>query len=125
MGKTVAVRALVRTKLQTTQGETYHKTAPNDAAYPYKTYELSSVAFPNTDRDDLTLVVDVWDRTSDPKTAENLADKIEALFKSVIFPTPPLYPAFFRENRYNVEDPDKTLQHIQLHFSVQLHETEE
>ena len=125
MSKTVALRALVQSTLQTTQGDTYHKTAPNDAAYPYKTYELSSVAFPNTDRDDLSLVVDIWDRGLDPKTAENIADDVEALFTSAIIPRPPLYPAFFRENRYNVEDPDKTLQHIQLHFSVQLHETEE
>lgn len=125
MGKTATLRALVQSNLKTIQGDTYHKTAPNDAAYPYKTYELSSAAFPNADRDDLSLVVDVWDRSLDPKIAENIADDIETLFKSAILPKPPLYPAFFRENRYNVEDPDKNLQHIQLHFSVQLHETEE
>ena len=127
MSKTTALRGLVQTALQTVPGGTYHKHPTKDATYPYKTFRLSSVDFFNFDRDDLELEVDIWDRNpaNDPKVAESIADQIEALFKRTIMPTPPLYPAFFRENRYDLEDPDKTLQHIQLRFTVQLHETEE
>lgn len=125
MSKTAALRKLIKEKMQTVPGETYHKIAPKDAAYPYKTFQLSSVAFPLPDRDDLELEVDIWDRTLDPKAAEEIADQIERLFHDTIEPRPPIYPAFFRENRLPLEDPDKNLQHIQLHFSVQLHETEE
>jgi hypothetical protein len=83
------------------------------------------VAFHNSDRDDLELEVDLWDRAPDPKPLEDIADQVEALFNDTIYPEPPIYPAFFRENRYDLDDPDKTLQHIQLRFLVQLHETEE
>ena len=125
MAKTRTLRNLITLQLRTTPGETYHKNAPKDAAFPYKTFTLTSVAFPNTDRDDLDLEVDLWDRAPDPKTLEDIADQIEALFNAKIYPEPPIYPAFFRESRHDLEDPDKTLQHIQLRFLVQLHETEE
>ena len=125
MSKTKTLRKLVNEKLQTVPGGTYHKQAPKEAAYPYKTFILASVAFPNSDRDDLELEIDLWDRSPDPKTLEDIADQIEAIFNGQIYPEPPIYPAFYRENRYDLDDPDKTLQHIQLRFLVQLHETEE
>jgi hypothetical protein len=55
----------------------------------------------------------------------DIADLIEAMFNGQIYPEPPIYPAFYREARYDLDDPDKTLQHIQLRFLVQLHEKEE
>lgn len=127
MSKTAALRKLVREMMQTVPGETYHKKAPSTAKYPYKVYRLSSVDFLTSDRDDIELEVDIWDRNpaDDPKVAEGIADQLEALFNCTINPQPPLYPAFFREARYDLDDPDKTLQHIQLRFMVQLHEKEE
>ena len=125
MAKTKTLRKLITTKLQTVPGETYHKRASKEAAYPYKIFTLSSVAFPNIDRDDLELEIDLWARATDPKILEDIADQIEAMFNGQIYPDPPIYPAFYREARYDLDDPDKTLQHIQLRFLVQLHETEE
>lgn len=127
VSKTAALRKIVNEMLRTVQGETYHKKAPATASHPYKVFRLSSVTFLNSDRDDLELEIDIWDRnpSDDPKVAEEIADQIEMLFNSTIKPQPPLYPAFFRENRYDLDDPDKALQHIQLRFIVQLHETEE
>ena len=113
------------TQLRTVQGETYHRHAPKDATYPYKTFHLSSVAFPNSPRDDFELEVDIWDRSQDPKVVEEIADQIERLLDHANLPQDPIYPTFFRENRHTLDDPDKTLQHILLRFSVQLYETEE
>lgn len=123
MSKTKALRKLVKEKLQTVPGGTYHRKAPKDAAYPYKTFTLASVAFTDA-RDDMVLEVDIWDRSLDPKMAEEVADQVEALFRNANLPTPPIYPTFFRENRYTLDDPDKNLQHIQLRFLVQLYEEE-
>ena len=120
MSKTKILRKLVNEKLQTVQGGVYHRLAPKDAAFPYKTFRLSSVAFTDA-RDDQELEVDIWDRSIDPKTAEDIADDVEALFCDANLPAPPIYPTFFRENRYTLDDPDKTIQHIQLRFLVQLY----
>ena len=123
MSKTKTLRKLVNEKLQTVPGETYHRLASKDATYPYKTFNLSSASFTDA-RDDYELEVDIWDRSLDPKTAEDIADKIEALFDDANIPTPPIYPTFFRENRYTLDAPDKTLQHIKLRFLVQLYKEE-
>lgn len=124
MSKTIALRGLVYEQLQTVPGETYHKTATADAVYPYKTYILESINFPDSTRDDYDLVVDIWDRSPDQKMVEEIADQIERLFNVANIPKPPIYSTFFRDGRNNLEDPDKDLQHIQLHFIVQLYEEE-
>lgn len=119
-GKTKLLRKLVKSQLQKVGGGTYHEKAPTDAAYPYKTFKLASASFMDV-RDDQELEVDIWDRSDDPKIAEDIADDVEALFADSNLPTPPIYPTFFRENRYTLDDPDKNLQHIQLRFLVQLY----
>ena len=123
MSKTSDLRKLVKEQLQTTQGETYHHEAPNDATYPYKTFTLKSVTFMDA-RDDFDLCVDIWHR-GDWKMVEEIADQIEKLFSNANLPYAHLFPTFFRDNRYILDDPDKTLQHIQLRFMVQLYEQEE
>ena len=120
MNKTTILRKLITEKLLTVQGGAYHRFAPKDAPFPYKTYTMSSVAFVDA-RDDMEVEVDIWDRADNSKTVEDIADQVEALFADTNLPTPPIYPTFFRENRYTLDDPDKTLQHIQLRFLVQLY----
>ena len=85
---------------------------------------MESINFPDSTRDDFDLVIDIWDRSPDQKTVEEIADQIERLFNAATIPSPPIYPTFFRDGRNNVEDPDKNLHHIQLHFIVQLYEEE-
>ena len=123
MSKTATLRKLVREQLQTVQGQTYHKEASEKAAYPYKTFALNSVSFMDA-RDDFELCVDIWHR-GDWKVVEEIADQVEKLFQNTNLPQSTILPTFFRESRYNLEDPDKTLQHIQLRFQVQLYELEE
>ena len=123
MSKTKALRKLVMEQLQTVPGETYHRRASADATYPYKVFRLTSVNFTDA-RDDQELEVDVWDRSLDPKPAEDIADQIEALFADANLPAPPIYPTFFRDSRSTLDDPDKNLQHIQLRFLVQLYKEE-
>ena len=124
MNKTTTLRKLIIEHLRTTPGETYHRTAPKDAAFPYKTFTLNNAAFPYSSRDDLELEVDIWTRSKDWKAIEQIADRIEALFNDANLPAPPIYPTFFRDARFSLDDPDKNLQHIQLRFLVQLYEEE-
>lgn len=125
MSKTAALRKLIVSQLNTVSGGTYYLHAPDDAQYPYKTFELSRVALGDLARDDIDLCVDVWDRTSDPKRADEIADRIEELFNAANLPQEEILPTFFRDSRYPVADEDKTLQHVQLHFSVQNYKTRE
>lgn len=122
MSKTLYLRGLISSQLRATQGEVYHRQATASAKYPYKTYSLRSIDFPDSTRSDYDLSVDIWDRSPDTKTVEEIADRIETLFNAANIPHRPIYPTFFRDGRTFVDDPDKELQHIQLRFIVQLYE---
>ena len=123
MSKTAALRKLIKEQMQTTQGESYYRIAPPTASFPYKTFTLTDTTFLEA-RDDFTLEIDIWDQAPDPKTAEEIADQIEQLLAAANLPRPPIYPTFYRDARYTLDDPDKTLQHIQLRFLVQLYKEE-
>ena len=120
MSKTKELRRIITGQLQATPGGTYHRTAPKDAPFPYKVFSLSSVSFTDA-RDDFILDVDIWDHSLDHKDAEEIADQVEALFSDANLPAPPIYPTFFRDARFLLDDPDKTMQHIQLRFIVQFY----
>ena len=122
MSKTMMLRKLITEELRTVPGETHYKQATPSTGYPYKTFALSSINYQDSTRDDYDLVVDVWARSPDPGAVEEIADQIEALFNVANIPRPPIFPTFFRDGRNLIDDPDKTLQHIQLHFIVQLYE---
>lgn len=119
MSKTANLRQLIRTQLNTITGESYYRHAPNDAVYPYKTFELSHSNFGDLARDDIDLCIDVWDHATNPKAVEQIADSIEDLFNAKNMPQTHILPTFFRESRYPVNEDDKDIQHIQMHFVVQ------
>ena len=124
VSKTTALRGLVTQQLNKASDRVFHRHAPDDAPFPYVTYVLESINFPDSTRDDYDLVVDVWDQSPDQKAVEEIADQIETMFNVANLPRPPIYATFFRDGRTNLDDPDKTLQHIQMHFIVQLYKEE-
>lgn len=119
MSKTANLRQLIVAQLNTTTGATYYRNAPDNAAYPYKTFELSRANLGDLARDDIDLCVDIWDHAADSKAVDLIADAIDELFNATNLPQDNILPTFFRDSRYTVTEDDKTIQHIQLHFSVQ------
>lgn len=123
MSKTTDLRGLVTRQLNTLPGMTYHLRAPDDAIYPYKVYSVTRIELGDLSRDDYDVCVDVWDRSENWKRIEGIADDIGDLFNAANQPQDTILPTFFRASSYPVEDPDKELQHYQLHFTVQLYTT--
>ena len=123
MSKTQALRALIYSLLQTLPGQTYHRMAPDRAATPYKTFSLARIDLSDSTVDNFDLCVDLIDLSPDPKTVEGMADELEALLNVANLPQDAILPTFFRASRYPVEESDRHIQHLQLHFDVQLYET--
>lgn len=121
MGKTKAVRCFVAEYLDKTDGETYHRRASPDAFYPYKVYELKRVNLDDTAMDVYDLEVNIWDRNINPSRAEALADDVEEMFRYENLPQETILPTIWRESRQWIEDDDKQIQRIQLHFTIQLY----
>ena len=119
MSKTANLRQLIVAQLNTTTGATYYRNAPDNAAYPYKTFELSRANLGDLARDDIDLCVDIWDHAADSKAVDLIADAIDELFNATNLPQDNILPTFVRDSRYTVTEDDKTIQHIQMHFTVQ------
>ena len=119
MSKTANLRQLIVAQLNTTTGATYYRNAPDNAAYPYKTFELSRANLGDLARADIDLCVDIWDHAADSKAVDLIADAIDELFNATNLPQDNILPTFFRDSRYTVTEDDKTIQHIQMHFTVQ------
>lgn len=119
MSKTADLRKLITAQLNTAPGETYYRHAKTNAAYPYKTFELSRFSLDDRTRDDVDLCVDIWDHSTDSKAVDAIADALEDLFNGENLPQDHILPTFFRESRYPVNEDDKDIQHIQMHFVVQ------
>lgn len=121
MGKTAALRGLVAEMLRNKVASVHHRTASNTASYPYATYEVN-YSFPDSNLIGAELIVDLWDRFDNWKRIEGIADEIENAFNCANIPVENIFPTFFRESRVPIEDPDKSLQHIQIRFYVHIYE---
>lgn len=123
MGKTADLRKLIVAQLNAVAGATYYRRAPSDAAYPYKTFVMSRVNLTNSSRYDYDLQIDIWDNATNPKRIEEIADELEDLLNASRLPQPAILPDFFMESRFQVDDPDKNIQHLQLTILVELYTT--
>lgn len=118
MSKTADLRQLITAQMNTVDGETYFRRAADDAAFPYKVFDLN-VNLSDLSRDDYELIVDIWDKAENTRAIDEIADELEDLFNAANLPQATILPTFFRESRLYVEDPDRDIKHAQLRFSVQ------
>ncbi|MDD6678324.1 MAG: DUF3168 domain-containing protein [Firmicutes bacterium] len=123
MGKTADLRKLIVAQLNAVAGATYYRRAPSNTTYPYKTFFLSRVNLTSSSCYYYDLQIDIWDNATDPKRIEEIADELEDLLNASRLPQPAILPDFFMESRFQVDDPDKNIQHLQLTFLVELYTT--
>ena len=119
MGKTKDLRKLIQTMLLTVCSDVFYETAPVDKMYPHIVWDLDRIDLGDLSRDDLILDVDLWDRNTDAKDIDDLADVVEALFNASNLPQQTILPTFFRIDRKNAPDEDKKIKHRVLTFQVQ------
>ena len=118
MNKTIALREIIHEKINTIINS-YYRIADAKAGFPHAVYDFESIDLGDITRDDLILVVDLWDKGKDTSTLEEKADQIEAMFNAANFPGEEVLPTFYRISRKPIDDEDKTLMRRQLKFQIQ------
>lgn len=119
MSKTKDLRKVIQTYLLTVCDNVFYETAPDDQMYPHIVWNLTRVDLGDIHRDDLILDVDLWDRDTDAKDIDDMADSIEEMFNANNDPQTTILPTFFRIDRKNVIDEDKRIKHRILSFQIQ------
>ena len=122
MSKTLDLRKLIQERLLTVCANVFYETAPNDKVYPHIVWNLERVDLGDIYRDDLMIDIDLWDRGTDAKRIEQIADGIEALFNSENLPQDTILPTFWRQTRKNVLDEDKKIKHRYINLYCQNYE---
>lgn len=95
MSKTNELRALVQGMLKTKCDKTYYEAADQDALFPHCVFEFGNIINDDLSRDDITIDIDVWDRSKSAVVIEDLCDEIEALFNNSNLPQDGILPTFF------------------------------
>lgn len=108
---------LILQTLKSKHDRVYHEVALDNVEYPYIVFNISD-GF-KSHRDDLTLIIDIWDRNTSSMNIEDLTDKIDKLFDEANLPNEFVLPTFYRSQRLKIEDPDTKLKRRQLRFDIQ------
>lgn len=111
--------------ISSTGTQVYYENAPDSAEYPYVVYSFKRDDTTDLYRDDVRLEVDVWDRSVNYISVENTGDVIDELLNGLNWPTDKVLPTFFREVRYSLDDPDKSLKRHHMEYTVQTYERKE
>ena len=118
MNKTNALRTIIQSNIDQIV-TSYYRKASKDKIYPHAVYDFENIDLDDISRDDLILVIDLWDHGEDTTQIEDLADAIETIFNAANMPNEEVLPTFYRTSRKPIDDEDKMIMHRQLKFQVQ------
>ena len=118
MSKTNSLRKIIQSKIDSVVS-CYYRTADPDALFPHAVYDFENIDLGDINRDDLILIVDLWDKGSNTSRIEEMADQIEEIFNAANLPNEEVLPTFYRISRKPIDDEDKTIMRRQLKFQIQ------
>ena len=118
MNKTNSLRKIIQTNIQTII-KSFYRVADEKENYPYAVYDFENIDLGDLNRDDLILIIDLWDQGKDTSRIEDIADEIEAMFNAANLPNEHVLPTFFRISRKPIDDENKSLIRRQLKFQIQ------
>ena len=113
---------LIKTKLSTVASNVYYEVADEDALYPHVVFSFQQINLGDLSRQDYELDVDVWDKSEETETVENLCDSIEHLLHGANLPQENILPTFYLIDRRILFDEDKEIRHRVVRFQIQNYE---
>lgn len=118
MGKTNALKEIIQSKIISVVS-CYYRMADPEALFPHAVYDFETIDLGDINRDDLILILDLWDKGNDTSRIEEMADQIEEMFNAANLPNEEVLPTFYRISRKPIDDEDKTIMRRQLKFQIQ------
>lgn len=118
MSKTNSLRKIIYNNMNSIV-KSYYRKADKENIYPHAVYDFENIDLGDISRDDLILIIDIWDKGNDTSNIEEIADQIEEMFNAANLPNEEVLPTFYRIGRKPIDDVDKTLMRRQLKFQIQ------
>lgn len=122
MSRTNILRQLITKKLKTVCENIYYEIADERNMYPHIVYQFKNINHNDQYRNDIEIEIDIYDRSTDAKKIEELADQVEDLFNNQNIPQDTILPTFFLNDRMSVPDEDKKIRHRNIRILCQNYE---
>lgn len=110
------------TLLSQAQKPVYFEQAPSGASYPYIVFKVPDSVNVESDRQDYSLIIDVWDNQADTTALENLTSDVDKLLHKLRVTDENQFLMFERENRLMIPDEDTAIKRRQLQYTVKQYE---
>lgn len=95
----------------------YYEKAPEGTPMPYATYTLG-LSGDVYDREDIPLVVDLWDNKPDTTALDTLGQTVKDTLNNHTYTDANFGVTVYLTGRFNVPDPEPTIRHRQLTFNL-------
>lgn len=125
MTKTNELRKLIKKLILPVCSNVFYETASAGALYPHVVFSFSGADKGDLYRDDISMYVDIWDKSRYAEKVEELSDKLEVAFNNQNLPQDSILPTFFVSSRTTVADEDKQIRHRMLTVEIQNYERKE
>lgn len=129
MSRTNKLRKLVKSilgesKFKAKHGikEIYYELASDNKMYPHIVFSFDGINTGDLYRHDLSLIIDIYDKSDSAYLVEQIADDVEDMFNAENLPQDTILPTFYLEARRPVIDEDKKIKHRQIEVIVQNYE---
>lgn len=103
----------------------FYDEADEEVPYPYIVFSLTNYDSLTYPRDDIELLIDIWDKGESSYRVEEVSDQIEKDFKILNKPTNKILPTFYSVYNKRIADEDKEIRRRQVKITIQCYEVEE
>lgn len=114
MSSTKHLRKLIKDTIQQIGVNAYYESTTQDAPFPYVTYELDSIDVSDKARRDVSVIIDIWDKSNDSGKIEDLADSIEEVFHYKNLRTGEILSSAYCVSRLSLPDEDPLIKRRQI-----------
>lgn len=90
--------------------------------YPYIVFKLPDSLNVESDRQDYSLIIDIWDNKPDTTALETLTSNVDKLLYKLRVTDEKQFLMFERENRLMIPDEDTSVKRRQLQYTVKQYE---
>ena len=117
--RTNDLKKLIQTQLKTLTTNVFFENSTDDKLYPHIVFNFRTIDLGDLWRQDYVLEVDVWDKKSSTYDVDELCDKVEDLLQAKNLPQTNILPTFYKIDRKEIYDPDKSIKHRLIRFQIQ------
>jgi hypothetical protein len=116
------VYELINTLLRDCGIQVYNEYIPQDKPFPYIKFHCPSIGEVESQRQDILLYIDIWDKNTDIVNIENICNEVDSRLNKTNSINDTAHISIYRDNlwKLNIPDVDLEIRRRQLRYIVKI-----